>query len=277
MKNFKLTFILSFIISIFMGSNVYAGQWESDRFGWSYYDDNNNFMQESWKKINNCWYHFNEDGYIQKGWFNDNGKWYYLSEENGIMLSDSITPDGYYVDSTGVWNANVSYRPSSEKAPIYSYLPQMEENNGYYKNIFLNNYWVNEAYAYDSVPGYRVYNLISDKGDYLEIDGNALSPEYLSAYLSNDEDIMDSLGKYNRYLYTGPICIKKNAVIKTMTVSKQEDWIDFENFDWSNKGYVHLTSMSVIDFLRSDIDLGFCKMKFDENGYVVEVIDLYDV
>lgn len=193
------------------------------------------------------------------------------------MLSDSIAPDGYYVDSAGVWNANVSYRLSTEKSPIYSYLPKLKEKDDYYNSIFLDNYWANEAYAYDSVTGYRTYNLISDKGDSLEINGNALSPKYLSAYLSNDESSMDSLGESDKYIYTGPICIKKNAVVKTMTVSQQEYWIDFENYDWTNNGYSHLTSMSIIDFLCSDMDLGFCKMKFDQNGYVVEIIDLYDV
>jgi len=36
------------------------------------------------------------------GWIKDNGKWYYLAS-SGNMLSNTRTPDGYYVDANGVW------------------------------------------------------------------------------------------------------------------------------------------------------------------------------
>ncbi|MDY2713475.1 MAG: hypothetical protein SOV73_09145 [Candidatus Faecivivens sp.] len=31
------------------------------------------------------------------------GKWYYFGTD-GAMLSDTMTPDGYTIDSNGVWN-----------------------------------------------------------------------------------------------------------------------------------------------------------------------------
>lgn len=269
MKKFKMALILSFIISILGANNVFASQWIADRFGWLYENDTGICISNCWKKIDNYWYHFDENGYMQIGWFNDNGKWYYLSN-NGIMLSDSITPDGYYVDSNGVWNAYDTYRLSSEKSPIYSYLPLLEENNGYYKNISLNGTrWYGDSWTYN----------ISDKGDYFEIDGSAFSPEYLSAFLSHDDEALSSLRESEKYIYTGPICIKKNAIFKTMMTELKDNWINYQDYDWTNEGYTHLTSMSAEEFLHlySSSYLGFCKMKFDENGYVVEVIDLYDV
>ena len=39
---------------------------------------------------------------IQDGWVKVDGKWYYLSE-NGAMLADTVTPDGYHVDASGAW------------------------------------------------------------------------------------------------------------------------------------------------------------------------------
>jgi len=36
------------------------------------------------------------------GWVKDNGKWYYLAS-SGNMLRNTYTPDGYYVDGSGVW------------------------------------------------------------------------------------------------------------------------------------------------------------------------------
>lgn len=64
-----------------------------------------------------------------------------------------------------------------------------------------------------------------------------------------------------------------------MMTELKDNWINYQDYDWTNEGYTHLTSMSAEEFLHlySSSYLGFCKMKFDENGYVVEVIDLYDV
>ena len=35
-------------------------------------------------------------------WLEDDGNWYYL-DENGVMMTDGYTPDGYYVDADGIW------------------------------------------------------------------------------------------------------------------------------------------------------------------------------
>lgn len=56
--------------------------------GWQYHDDN--------------WYYYNDSGAKVTGWIRDSANWYYLSED-GVMLADAITPDGYYVESSGAW------------------------------------------------------------------------------------------------------------------------------------------------------------------------------
>ena len=38
------------------------------------------------------------------GWQQIDGSWYYLQSWGG-MLADAMTPDGYYVNSRGVWIA----------------------------------------------------------------------------------------------------------------------------------------------------------------------------
>jgi hypothetical protein len=50
------------------------------------------------------WYYFDNEGYMKKGWILWNAKWYYLGE-NGDMLLDTITPDGYRLDKDGVYIA----------------------------------------------------------------------------------------------------------------------------------------------------------------------------
>ena len=37
------------------------------------------------------------------GWQNLNNIWYYLDKDNGVMLSNATTPDGYKVDASGAW------------------------------------------------------------------------------------------------------------------------------------------------------------------------------
>lgn len=39
---------------------------------------------------------------MQTGWLNDNGTFYYLNG-SGAMLSNTTTPDGYYVGANGAW------------------------------------------------------------------------------------------------------------------------------------------------------------------------------
>lgn len=49
------------------------------------------------------WYFFRSNGAMAKSaWTLWKGKWYY-SGADGAMLTDTMTPDGYYVDENGVW------------------------------------------------------------------------------------------------------------------------------------------------------------------------------
>ena len=79
--------------------------------------------KNEWQLVNNFWYHFDGNGLMQNGWIQTpdgrwyyldlqsgamktgwnliNGKWYYLDAVNGHCLINTITPDGYRVDSTG--------------------------------------------------------------------------------------------------------------------------------------------------------------------------------
>lgn len=39
---------------------------------------------------------------MQTGWVKWKDKWYYLNAD-GSMATNSITPDGYKIDSNGIW------------------------------------------------------------------------------------------------------------------------------------------------------------------------------
>lgn len=56
------------------------------------------------------WKYQNDDGSYATGWVEDDGKYYYL-DADGILLTDTRTPDGYYVDADGVWDGKASATP----------------------------------------------------------------------------------------------------------------------------------------------------------------------
>lgn len=82
MKKMKLFWATAFL-SLSMSITAFAGTWQAQNNGqWKYQDDKGNFVT---------------------GWIEDGGKSYYL-DANGIMLSNTTTPDGYYVGVDGVWD-----------------------------------------------------------------------------------------------------------------------------------------------------------------------------
>ena len=117
-------------------------EWEPVNGIWYHFDENG-YMQTGWLNLDGTWYYLNDDGSMAKdtwigtyyvdesgawvieGWQNSgygwwyqrangtyphneweiiNGIWYYF-DENGYMLADTTTPDGYYVDENGAWIA----------------------------------------------------------------------------------------------------------------------------------------------------------------------------
>lgn len=80
-----------------------AGEWLelSDA---DYWIDSNGYMATGWRHYTNgSWYYFTSSGAMAKNyWVLDNGKWFYLGGQ-GYMLRNTTTPDGYFVDSDGIW------------------------------------------------------------------------------------------------------------------------------------------------------------------------------
>ena len=56
-----------------------------------------------WLYINGKWYYFQEDGYMATGWITLYNKSYYLDPSSGAMYRSERTPDGLYVNESGVY------------------------------------------------------------------------------------------------------------------------------------------------------------------------------
>jgi glucan-binding YG repeat protein len=78
--------------------------WKKIFDNWYYFDQNGN-MARGWTAIGGFWYYLDSNGVMKNGWVNPSGdSWYYLSE-GGAMLTGWVQPSPnswYYMDGSGV-------------------------------------------------------------------------------------------------------------------------------------------------------------------------------
>ena len=67
-----------------------------------YYLNSSGAMQTGCLKTGGKWYYLNSSGTMKTGWFTVSGKWYY-AYNSGALAVNTITPDGYRVNTSGEW------------------------------------------------------------------------------------------------------------------------------------------------------------------------------
>ena len=98
--------------------------WVKDNTGWYYVKNNGVKASKEWITDNGETYWIEADHYMAKGWKQIDGKWYYLCStgslaknvwktgadgiwyylgQDGVMLTNTTTPDGYKVGADGAW------------------------------------------------------------------------------------------------------------------------------------------------------------------------------
>lgn len=91
MKKKLLTAALTAALAMTMGITAFAGQWNSNSKGWWWTDDDGSNPAATWR-----WLDGNQDGIFECYYFGN----------DGYMLADTKTPDGYTVNSDGAWTVN---------------------------------------------------------------------------------------------------------------------------------------------------------------------------
>ena len=83
-----------------------GNQWTHFNGGWSYTDNQGNWVYNQWQRINNNWYYFNNGGYAQTGWYRSGaGNWYYFDNNNDWADTgwQYINNNWYYFDKDNAW------------------------------------------------------------------------------------------------------------------------------------------------------------------------------
>lgn len=99
-KRFKMA-LCAAVLTAAMGMTAYAGQWKSDAKGWWWQEDDGTYPANTWK-----WLDGNQDGVSEC---------YYFGQD-GYMLVQTATPDGYQVNGDGAWVKDGAVQTQGGKA-----------------------------------------------------------------------------------------------------------------------------------------------------------------
>lgn len=163
MKKMITGILTAVCIAAAMTSTAFAGQWRQDYRGW--------------------WYDNGDGTWQNRGWFQDvDGKYYYF-DADGYMLANTMTPDGYYVNASGVWQPGVQQTSSVMDGIYYGDLKGYTDAYGGIRGVSVsgNQLNISGVLEFDPDTGYAGRNAVDD--NYLFIlDGNT---QYLVSYGSD--------------------------------------------------------------------------------------------
>ncbi len=104
MKKTIFTSFLAFALALLVSMNVFAYGWQGYGTSWWYGTnaDNSAWYHNGWQMIDGLWYYFDGSGWMAHDrWIGD----YYVGP-SGAMLTNTQTPDGYWVGTDGKWINN---------------------------------------------------------------------------------------------------------------------------------------------------------------------------
>ena len=164
--------------------------WVKSESNWQYRLSTGEFVTDSWKKIGNNWYHFDEEGYMQTGWLKLGNTWYYL-KSNGVMAKDEwVENSKYYIDASGKYVPGKKKNTAGWKKNSKGYWYQNSDGS-YPKNQWksISGSW----YHFDS-KGYMQtgWLKLGNTWYYLKTNGMMAKNEWVE----NGKYYIDANGKY---------------------------------------------------------------------------------
>lgn len=143
-KIVKRTALLMMAAAMMAGTatTAMAGQWQKDAKGWWWQDDNGTYPKSGWQWID--------------------GKCYYF-DANGNMLSNTSTPDGYYVNGDGQWVYQnvVQTKEQYDKEKQHGF---GEKQSGGWMWIDADGNGAQECYYFDTNDGHMYVNTTTPDG-----------------------------------------------------------------------------------------------------------------
>ena len=176
-------------------NKVKVGTWKDDAKGRRYIFSDNTFPIAKWLEINGKWYNFDKNGYMVKNsWVGD----YYLGND-GVMLVNTVTPDGYRVDENGKWDKKPKVQKGSWKSnntgkwfeyPDGTY-PRNQwkeiDSKKYYFNAYgymVVNTWIDNHYL--GKDGAMLVNTTTPDGKKVDENGNIVGDDYNGQWKENN-------------------------------------------------------------------------------------------
>ncbi len=124
----------------------------------------NGTVTPGWEETENGWMYRKADNtFVTNSWLQIDGSYYYM-DENGIMLADTITPDGRYVNSSGERTSYIPGWIQDEKGWRYV------QKNGYYAA----STWIEDTdgqWYYFNIGAYMEADTTTPDGYYVGADG----------------------------------------------------------------------------------------------------------
>ena len=208
--------------------NSFAGQWVQRGADWYYQNDNGSYAKNQW--VEN----------------------YYLGSD-GIMYTNSLTPDGYYVDATGKWDGKPSVSIGTTQEPVNA-LGQIIYNSPLVDDA-IN--WNEKTISYGGTPVEIIEStgkIFYDRGTYYEVPNCEILGPFFDEY-----------GDHGYYaITTGPMYVRKNALV--------------ENYDPYTGATITMTAEQVVQKIGSLQEDGYsalrtigCATSFDANGYITKL------
>ena len=182
--------VVFFLSLVLYSLPSYAGQWKNDG-NWHYIDDNGNYLRNQW--VGN----------------------YYLGSD-GVMMTNSWTPDGYYVGADGAWNGqpalptDYNYQTNTQfNSNSYMTLPGWYTAMTHLSRFDIDN---DNAYIHD----------IEIKGDTLTLKGTL---DYVEDYSNSYLPGRLQEGVYNFQLYSGTEYGEQEDVWKPISKAEFEQLV----------------------------------------------------